>query len=69
VKGISQVFKGNSSTFWDEEIEQVTEGEADDMYNAQGNETGEEGEEYNPPIFEKLDELAFFLRFFFIWPL
>lgn len=69
MKGISQVFKGNGSTPWDEIIKQITEEEADDVNNAQGNETGEEGEEYNPSIFQELDKLAFFLRFFFTLPL
>jgi hypothetical protein len=46
-------------------IKQITEEEADDVYNAQGNETGEEGEEYNPSIFQELDELAFFFTLLF----
>lgn len=68
MKGISQVFKGNGSTPRDKKIEQITEEEADEVYNAQGNETGEEGKGYNPSIFQDLDKMAFFLRFFFTMP-
>lgn len=69
MKGVSQVFKGNGSTPWDKKIEQITKEETDEVYNAQGNETGEEGKEYNSSILQELDEVAFFLRFFFTMPL
>lgn len=60
-----KVFKGYVAAFFDEEIKQVAEKPAYDLYSLKRYCAAEENNYIDSRVFRELDQFAFFFRFFF----